>query len=111
MRRGDVYRVKRPSSRDPKKFRSFVVVSRQILIESRFSTVICAPVYTSYEGLSTQVPVGINEGLKHDSAIHCDELVSLQKSMLTNYIGKLSLQKLKYLENSLKIALQIDGEH
>ena len=72
---------------------------------------ICAPVYTSYEGLSTQVPVGINEGLKHDSAIHCDELVSLQKSMLTNYIGKLSLQKLKYLENSLKIALQIDGEH
>jgi len=73
--------------------------------------VICAPVYTSYEGLSTQVPVGINEGLKHDSAIHCDELVSLPKSMLTNYIGKLSLQKLKYLENSLKIALQIDGEH
>lgn len=72
---------------------------------------ICAPVYTSYEGLSTQVPVGINEGLKHDSAIHCDELVSLPKSMLTNYIGKLSLQKLKYLENSLKIALQIDGEH
>jgi len=68
-------------------------------------------VYTSYEGLSTQVPVGINEGLKHDSAIHCDELVSLPKSMLTNYIGKLSLQKLKYLENSLKIALQIDGEH
>jgi len=111
VRRGDVYRVKRPSSRDPKKFRSFVVVSRQILIESRFSTVICAPVYTSYEGLSTQVPVGINEGLKHDSAIHCDELVSLPKSMLTNYIGKLSLQKLKYLENSLKIALQIDGEH
>lgn len=111
MRRGDVYRVKRPSSRDPKKFRSFVVVSRQILIESRFSTVICAPVYTSYEGLSTQVLVGINEGLKHDSAIHCDELVSLPKSMLTNYIGRLSLQKLKYLENSLKIALQIDGEH
>jgi mRNA interferase MazF len=68
-------------------------------------------VYTSYEGLSTQVLVGINEGLKHDSAIHCDELVSLPKSMLTNYIGRLSLQKLKYLENSLKIALQIDGEH
>ncbi|MFP4348935.1 MAG: type II toxin-antitoxin system PemK/MazF family toxin [Thermodesulfobacteriota bacterium] len=111
MRRGDLYRVKRPSSRDPKKFRPFVVVSRQILIESRFSTVICAPVYTSYEDLSTQVPVGINEGLKHDSAVHCDELVSLPKAMLTNYIGRLSLQKLKYLENSLKIALQIDGEH
>lgn len=111
MRRGDLYRVKRPSSRDPKKYRSFVVVSRQILIESRFSTVICAPVYTSYEGISTQVPVGINEGLKHDSAIHCDELVSLPKSMLTNFIGKLSLQQLNLLEKALKIALQIDGEY
>lgn len=111
MRRGDLYRVKRPSSRDPKKYRSFAVVSRQILIESRFSTVICAPVYTSYEGLSTQVPVGINEGLKHDSAIHCDELVSLPKSMLTKFIGKLSLQQLNLLEKALKIALQIDGEY
>ena len=88
-----------------------MVVSRQILIESRFSNVICAPVYTSYEGLSTQVPVGINEGLKHDSAIHCDELVSLPKSMLTNYIGGLSVQKLKLLEIALKTALQIDGDH
>lgn len=100
----------RPSSRDPKKFRVFVIVSRQVLIDSRFSTVICAPVYTSYEGLSTQVPVGIDEGLKHDSGIHCDELISLPKSMLTNYIGKLPPEKLYLLERALKIALQLNGE-
>ena len=100
----------RPSSRDPKKFRLFVIVSRQILIDSRFSTVICAPVYTAYEGLSTQVPIGIDEGLKHDSGIHCDELISLPKSMLTNYIGKLSLEKLQLLERALKIALQLNDE-
>ena len=111
MRRGDLYRVKRPSSRDPKKYRVFIIVSRQILIESRFSTVICAPIYTSFQGLSTQVAVGINEGLKHDSAIHCDELVSLPKSMLTNYVGQLSFQKLRLLEKALKIALQIDSMH
>lgn len=110
MRRGELYRVLRPSSRDPKKFRVFVIVSRQILIDSRFSTVICAPVYTAYDGLSTQVPVGIDEGLKHDSAIHCDELVSLPKSMLTNYVGKLPPEKLHLLERALKIALQIDDE-
>jgi len=91
-----------PSSRDPKKFRVFVIVSRQILIDSRFSTVICAPVYTAYEGLSTQVPVGIDEGLKHDSGIHCDELISLPKSMLTNYVGKLPPKKLNLLEMALK---------
>ena len=92
MRRGQLYRVRRPSSRDPKKFRVFVIVSRQILIDSRFSTVICAPVYSTYDGLSTQVAVGIDEGLKHDSSIHCDELISLPKSMLKNYIGELSLK-------------------
>jgi len=110
VRRGELYRVVRPSSRDPKKYRVFVIVSRQILIDSRFSTVICAPVYTSYEGLSTQVPAGVDEGLKHDSAIHCDELVSLPKSMLTNYIGSLSPNKQQMLESALKIALQLNAE-
>ncbi len=110
MRRGELYRVRRPSSRDPKKFRVFVVVSRQVLIDSRFSTVICAPVYTRYDGLSTQVPVGIEEGLKHDSCIHCDELISLPKSMLTDYIGKLSSEKLLLLDKALKIALQLHAE-
>jgi len=42
------------------------------------------------DGLSTQVPIGIDEGLKHESSIHCDELVSLPKSSLTDYIGVLS---------------------
>ena len=110
MRRGEFYRVMRPSSRDPKKFRVFVIVSRQILIDSQFSTVICAPVYTAYEGLSTQVPVGVDEGLKHDSGIHCDELVSLPKSVLTNYVGKLPPEKLHLLEKALKIALQRNDE-
>ena len=59
------------------------------MIESKFSTVICAPVYSRYDVLSTQVAVGVEEGLKHDSGIHCDELVSLPKSVLTDYVGEL----------------------
>lgn len=110
MRRGDLYRVRRPSSRDPRKFRVFVVVSRQVLIDSRFSTVVCAPVYTSHEGLSTQVPVGTDEGLKHDSAIHCDELVSLPKNMLTHFISALPLEKMRVLDKALRAALQLHGD-
>lgn len=56
-------------------------------IESKFSTVICAPACSSYEGLSTQVAVGIAEGLKHDSSVHCDELVSIAKPLLTDFVG------------------------
>jgi mRNA interferase MazF len=107
MKRGEMYRVAHPSSQDPKRQRVFVIVSRQVLIDSRFSTVICAPVYTAYDGLATQVPIGQDEGLKHDSAIHCDELVSLQKAVLTNYVGTLPLPKLKSLNQALRIAVDL----
>lgn len=107
MKRGELYRVFRSSSRDPKKSRVFVVVSRQVLVESRYSTVICAPIFSSRDGLSTQVPVGFAEGLKHDSSIHCDELVSLLKSSLTNYVGSLSALKQQELELALRAALEL----
>jgi mRNA interferase MazF len=85
-------------------------VSRQLLLESRFSTTICAPVYTTYDGLSTQVAVAIDQGLKHASAIHCDELVSLPKAMLTDYVGSLSAAKMDELDRALMVALQLpDG--
>jgi mRNA interferase MazF len=86
----------------------FVVVSRQTLIESRFSTVICAPVYSTHEGLSTQVAAGGAAGLKHDSSIHCDELISLPKTSLSNFVGALSPGKLGELKRALRIA--VDAE-
>jgi len=108
VRRGNLYRVRKPSTRDPKKFRVFIVVSRQVLIDSRFSTVICAPVYSNYEGLSTQVPIGTEQGLKLPSCIHCDELVSLSKSKLTDFIGSLPHNRRRALNQALKIALEMD---
>jgi mRNA interferase MazF len=109
VKRGELYRVEHPSARDPKRFRVFCIVSRQIVIDSRLSTVVCAPIYTAYDGLSTQVPVGIEEGLKHDSGIHCDELVSLPKSVLTNYSGTLAPEKMQARNKALRIALDIAG--
>jgi mRNA interferase MazF len=107
VRRGELYRIANPSARDPRRFRVFVVVSRQALIGSRFSTAICAPVYSAHHGLSTQIMVGIEEGLKHESSIHCDELVSLPKSALTHYVGRLPSEKLEELNRALKMALDI----
>ncbi|HYI13481.1 MAG TPA: type II toxin-antitoxin system PemK/MazF family toxin [Thermoanaerobaculia bacterium] len=108
MRRGELYRVRHPSA-DPRRSRVFVVVGRQDVIDSRLSSVICAPVYSANHGLSSQVSVGIDQGLKHDSAIHCDELVSLQKSVLTDYIGSLSDEKLRQLNRALAVALDLAG--
>jgi len=106
MKRGECYRVYKPGG-DPKLYRTFVVVSRQALIDSRFSTVICAPVYSSGEGLATQVAVGPEEGLKHASWIMCDNLVSLRKSDLTHYVGSLRAAKQTEVDRALKFALDL----
>lgn len=108
MKRGELYRVHRGSRTDTKDFRVFIVVSRQVVIDSRFSTVTCVPVYSMHNDLSTQVEVGVEEGLKHDSSIHCDELISIPKSMLTDYVGNLSEDKLVALNAALRIALDIE---
>jgi len=105
MKRGDFYRVYRGTKYDPKDYRVFMVASRQAVVDSQFSTVICAPVYSRYDGLTTQIEVGVDEGLKHDSAIYCDELVSIHKAMLTDYIGSISNAKMKAVNTALRIAL------
>ena len=110
MKRGDLYRVYKGSKLDPKEFRIFVVVSRQVVIDSSFSTVICAPVYSRWDELSTQIAIGTESGLKHDSAIHCDELVSLPKSMLTNFVGSLSRIHIDELADALRRALEIEED-
>ncbi|MEJ2205460.1 MAG: type II toxin-antitoxin system PemK/MazF family toxin [Gemmatimonadota bacterium] len=106
MRRGELYRVRRPAD-DPRPARVFVIVSRQALIDSRFSTVICAPVYSSGADLATQVPVGVDEGLKRNGWIMCDNLVSLAKTQLTDYVGSLSQAKVNELARSLSVALDL----
>ncbi|MGH7818138.1 MAG: type II toxin-antitoxin system PemK/MazF family toxin [Candidatus Binatia bacterium] len=107
MKRGELYRVRHPSG-DARRTRVFVIVSRPTLIESRFSTVICAPVYTRRDGIETQVNVGAEAGLKHDSSVHCDELVSLAKTRLTDYVGSLSREQIGLLARALRIALHVE---
>ena len=107
MRRGYIYRVLKPHD-DPKRYRCYVLVSRQELIDSGYSTVICAPVFTKGRGLSTQIAVGVDEGLKHESWITCDNLRSIAKAQLTQFVGSLSQAKLGELDEALKIALALE---
>jgi len=108
VKRGELYRVYKGSKNDPKDFRVFIVVSRQVVIDSKFSTVTCAPIYSLHNYLSTQVEVGTEEGLKHDSSIHCDELISIPKSMLTDFVGELPEEKIRRLDAALRIALDVE---
>ncbi|HEY3123709.1 MAG TPA: type II toxin-antitoxin system PemK/MazF family toxin, partial [Thermoanaerobaculia bacterium] len=92
---------------EPKRSRIFCIASRAALIGSSFSTVTRAPIYSARHGLSIQVLVGPEEGLKHESPILCDELVSFPKSALTDYVGTLSGSRLEDLNRALAIALEL----
>lgn len=107
MKRGDLYRVRHPGG-DPKRARVFALVSRQVLIDSRHATVICAPVFTRGEGLATQVPLGEAEGLRHRGWIMCDNLVSLPKAGLTDYVGSLPQAAMRQLDDALRVALALE---
>lgn len=107
LRRGELYRVRHPSG-DTKRSRVVVVVSRPMHLASRFSTAICAPVYSQRGGLSTEVEVGPAEGLKHPSAILCDVLTSFPRGQLTEYVGTLGPAKLVALRAALRIAVDVE---
>jgi mRNA interferase MazF len=53
------------------------------------------------------VAVGVDEGLKHDSSIQCDALISLPKSSLTDYVGALSTEKIRALDAALRVAVGV----
>lgn len=106
--RGDVYLMSPPPSKDPKRARGLVVVSRQTLCDSKADKVICAPVNSNSDGRSTEVPVGVDEGLKHASVINCDQLILVHKSVLTDYRGALGTEKLRWLRDALRIALAVE---
>ena len=51
--------------------------------------------------------VSVAEGLRHESAIQCEGLMSLDKSRLTDYVGELTTDKLRELDIALLVALGI----
>jgi mRNA interferase MazF len=108
LSRGEIYLVSPAPRHDPKRVRAFVIVSRQTLCESKADKVICASINTNADGRSTEVVVGVDEGLKHASVINCDQLLLIPKSSLTNYVGSLSPRKLRDLRGALRIALELD---
>ncbi len=107
MERGELYRVGTTPPADPRRFRIYCVVSRAALIRSTYQTLICAPVYSSRLGLETEVLIGESEGLRHASALRCDELTSVPRSELRAFVGRLSPARLTELDLALATALDL----
>ena len=47
--------------------------------------------------------------MKHDCAILCDGLMSVEKSRLTDFVGELSEKKQAEMDKALQVALALPG--
>jgi len=46
---------------------------------------------------------------EHESSVHCEELISLPKSMLTRFISRLDRDKLGAVDRALAVALDLEA--
>lgn len=84
-----------------------VVVTRETAIPL-LNTLVCALVTSTFHGHVAEVDVGHDEGLDHDSAVNCDNLFTLPKTVLVHRRGHLGPAKLAHLDRALVIALGLD---
>ena len=108
MTRGEIYRTAERVAERGHKPGFYVVVSRSFIARHEdVSTVICAPVYSQVLGLTTEVVLGTDDGLPHESAIRCDFLMLMFKVKLTQFIATLSPAKIAQLNRAVAQALEL----
>lgn len=89
--------------RSPDKRRPVLVLTRQEVIPL-LHTVMVAPVTSTIRGAPSEVAVGIDEGLKHDSAINLDHVQTVEKARLVRRLGSVAGTKMRCVCRSLAIA-------
>lgn len=104
VRRGEIWRYR---FRPPDKTRPVVVLSRPDVI-GLLHTVMVAPVTSSIRGAPSEVTVGVQEGLKHPSAVNLDHVQTVEKSRLGGFVGSLSPERMREVCRALAIALGCD---
>lgn len=85
VKRGDIWMY---AFATPDKKRPVLVISRQSVIPL-LQTVMVAPITSAVHGVPSEVLVGIEHGLKHESAVNLDHIQTVDRSRLTQFIGHL----------------------
>lgn len=80
-----------------------LVLSRQEVIDL-LHTVMVAPITSTARGAPSEIAVGANEGLKHDSAVNLDHVQTVEKARLRTFVGTLSPEKMARVCRALALA-------
>ncbi|MDX1643636.1 MAG: type II toxin-antitoxin system PemK/MazF family toxin [Thermoanaerobaculia bacterium] len=87
----------------PDKRRPVLVLTRQEVI-GLLSTVMVAPVTSTIRGAPSEVVVGPEHGLKHDSAVNLDHVQTVDRSRLGRYLGTLPPETMRRVCRALAVA-------
>lgn len=100
VERGEIwsYRFKSPDKRRP-----VLVLTRQEVIPL-LHTVMVAPITSTRRGAPSEVLVGVEEGLKRDSAVNLDHVQTIEQDRLVGFIGSLDAAKMQQVCRALAIA-------
>ena len=99
-RRGEIWQYE---FREPNKRRPVVVLTRQQVLPL-LSTAMVAPITSTVRGLPSEVPVGTEDGLKHNSAINLDHVQTVDQRRLHSFVGTLGEEKMRKVCRALALA-------
>ena len=85
------------------KRRPVLVLTRPEVIEL-LHTVMVAPITSAIRGAPSEVIVGVDEGLKKDSAINLDHVQTVDKSRLKRFVGSVGPEKMSAVCRALAMA-------
>ena len=104
MNRAEIWIADLPS-RD--KRRPVVLVSRGVAYETR-ELVTVAPITSRVRQIASHVSVGPADGIQQRSAINCDRLQTIHRSLMRTRVGPLSPPKIEELDDALRYALGLE---
>lgn len=86
--------------------RPVLVLTREIMV-GRMSTVTVAPITSTIHGLATELRVGPRNGLEHDCAVRCDQIVSIPIDRLLEPCGWLLENQELLLHEAIQAAFDL----
>jgi mRNA interferase MazF len=99
--RGEIWMFSFPH---PDKQRPVLVLTRDDMI-GRLHTVTVAPITTTVRGVPSEVPVGVECGLKQPSAINLHHVATVPRAGLRRYVGSISRPTMTHVRTALLFAL------
>lgn len=87
--------------------RPVLVLTRE-LVRPHLNTVTVAPITTSVRGISTEVPLSVENGLAGPSVASCDNITTIPKSVLGDPIGMLLDRQEPVLSEAIRAAFDLD---